>query len=322
MDIIDMNYTFREITPQNLADIVFLVKKVIGKQLSVAYYQKKYDTPQANGKYHGWLAYDAGGQPVSVAAALPTLVQLPDGQQLPATQMIETFTLPEHRGKGLMTTMVQKILDTHNAAGIGLFFGLLNQNNVHPFTKKLGFVQTHTMQYYAISTGAFPLEAIARRTGLSAWYNRWLKNRLLPYITSEDATILPNSILQEGFAGVVHDAAFFAYKKFSMNRLCQFEGIDSWLKFESGLLVGDVVLPADCDQAQFDRWLAQLVLLAKKMGLRRIFFQTFEGARLDAFLQKNYVPQPSWAPCLLGTNTEMKASLYQFRFGFADFETF
>ncbi len=316
-----MEYQFKEITAQNLGDIVFLVKKVTGKRLSVAYYQKKYDTPQANGLYHGWLAYDTEGRPVSVAAALPTLVQLPNGQQVPATQMIETFTLPEHRGKGLMTVMVQKIIDAHRAAGVKIFFGLLNQNNVHPFTKKLGFTQTHTMRYYGINTGALPLEAVARRLGFTTWYRLWLNRCLVPYLAPA-GSVLPNSALLEGYGGVVHNTAFLAYKKFSMNYLCQFEGIDSWLKFESGLLVGDVVMPPDCTQVQFDTWLDQLLVLARKTGLRRIFFQTFEGARLDVFLQKKHTPQPSWAPCCLGTDAEMQAALPQLRFGFADFETY
>ncbi len=316
-----MEYQFKEITAQNLGDIVFLVKKVTGKQLSVAYYQKKYNTPQANGQYHGWLAYDPAGSPVSVAAALPTLVQLPNGQQVSATQLIETFTLPEHRGKGLMTVMVQKILDAHRAAGVKIFFGLLNQNNVHPFTKKLGFTQTHTMHYYVLRTGAPPIEAVLRRLGLAFLYKLWLKNRMKSYLAPAEM-ILPNSVLMEGYGGVVHNAAFFAYKIFSMNRLCHFEGIGSWLKFESGLLVGDVALPTNCTQAQFDIWLNQLLVLAKKTGLRRIFFQTFEGARLDCFLQKKHEPQPSWSPCCLGTDAEMDAILPQLRFGFADFETY
>jgi GNAT superfamily N-acetyltransferase len=316
-----MEYQFKEIAPNSLQDIVFLVKKVTGKQLSVAYYQKKYDTPQAQGRYHGWLAYDAADRPVSVAAALPTLVQLPDGRQVPATQMIETFTLPEHRGKGLMTLMVQKIVDAHLAAGVQVFFGLLNQNNVHPFTKKLGFVETHTMRYYAIETGALPIEAVARRLGWSKAYNRWLETRIAPYLAPV-GSVLPNSALLDGYGGVVHDAAFLAYKTFTTNRLCQFEGIGSWLKFESGLLVGDVVLPTGCDQLQFDRWLAQLEVLAKITGLRRIFFQTYEGARLDAFLHKKYAPQPSWAPCCRASDADMTAQLPNLRFGFADFETY
>jgi GNAT superfamily N-acetyltransferase len=314
-------YQFEEITDGNLSDLVFLVKKVAGKQLSVAYYQKKYNTPQAGGRYHGWLAYDERHQPVSVAAALPMLLQLPNGNQIPATQMIETFTLPEHRGRGLMTKMVQMILDTHQTAGIRLFFGLLNQNNVHPFTKKLGFVHTHTMRYYALDTGALPVEAIARRLGINSWYQRYVNRITAPYLMPP-GSVLPNSAIAEGYGGVVHNEVFFKYKTFTMNCLCDFSGVQSWLKFENGLLVGDVQLPANCTQVAFDGWLSELKALAKKTGLRRIFFQTYEGSRVDVFLQARHAPNPSWAACCLSNDPVIQAILPQLRFGFGDFETY
>jgi GNAT superfamily N-acetyltransferase len=316
-------YNFKKIGPDNLADLVFLVKKVGNKRLSTAYYEKKYNTPWSGGQYHGWLAYDThSGQVVSVAAALPLQAVLPDGKQVPMTQMIETFTLQEHRGRGLMTTLVKKILEEHQNAGTRLFFGLLNQNNVHGFVKKLGFTHTGTMVYYKLKIRTFPLEALCRRCRVPGLF-RWWANRLLsPCLAPDNVRILPNSALAEGHAGVLHDDLFFKYKSFSFNKLCRFSGIDSWLKLESGLLVGDVGLPEDCPDAQFDDWLSTLQKIARRAGLRQIIIQAHPQSRLSQKMSARFAPQPSWSVCCLATDEEMRPYLTQMRFCYGDFETF
>ena len=315
-------YEYKRITPDNLSDVVFLVKKVAKKRLSVAYYQKKYDTPRSAGQYSGWLAYDKrSGQIVSVAAALPLYGILPDGQTVPVTQMIETFTLPEHRGKGLMTIMVKRILEEHKKAGTRLFFGLLNQNNVHGFVRKLGFIHTGTMEYFTLKIKTFPLEALCRRCripGLFRWWARKMTDRYL----APQGFVLKNSAQEEGHAGVLHDAAFFAYKSFTFNNLYRFDEIDSWLKFESGLLVGDILLPENCPDLQFDQWLSTLRKIARHAGLRQIIFQAHPDSQLGQKLAARFEAHPSWSVCCLAGDSEMEPMLEKMRFGYGDFETF
>jgi GNAT superfamily N-acetyltransferase len=315
-------YEYKRITPDNLSDVVFLVKKIAQKRLSVAYYQKKYNTPRSGGQYSGWLAYEkSSGQVVSVAAALPLYGILPDGQKVPVTQMIETFTLPEHRGKGLMTFLVKKILEEHENAGTRLFFGLLNQNNVHGFVRKLGFTHTGTMEYFRLKINTFPLEALCRRCripGVFRWWARKTTNRYL----APKGFVLKNSTQEEGYAGVLHDAPFFAYKSFTLNNLYRFDGIDTWLKLESGLLVGDVSLPENYPDFQFDQWLSTLRKIARHTGLRQIIFQAHPDTRLGQKLSARFQAHPSWSVCCLAGDAAMEPVLAQMRFCYGDFETF
>ncbi len=316
-------YHFKRIEPDNLADLVFLVRKVAKKRLSTDYYHKKYNTPWASGQYHGWLAYDAqNGQVVSVAAALPLRAELPDGRQVPLTQMIETFTLPEHRGRGLMTQMVNKILSEHKENGTPLFFGLLNQNNVHGFVKKLGFTHTGKMVYFQLKINTFPLEALCRRCHVPGLFHWWANRVLAPFFAPSDAPPLGNAVVREGGIGVLHDELFFKYKSFTFNKLCRFSGIDAWLKFESGLLVGDVGLPSNCTEAQLDEWLATLQLMARRAGLKQILFQTHPQSQLGQMLSTRYESKPSWSVCCLSDDEEMRPLLDKMRFGYGDFETF
>jgi len=315
-------YEFKRITPENLSDVAFLVKALMKKQLSVPYYQKKYNTPWSDGQHYGWLAYEkSSGQAVAVAAAIPFYAVLPDGNTAPMTQLIESFTMPAHGRRGLVTRLIQKTLEDEIDAGVRLFYGLTNQNNVYAFVHKLGFTRVGQMEYYEIRTNTFPLEALCRRCRVPGLYRWWAEKIIAPYLAPGDF-VLNNSVLEEGYAGVLHDRPFFAYKSFSFNRLCRFAGIDSWLKFESGLLVGDVLLPDKCSDAQFDEWLSTLQKIARRAGLRKIIFQTYPGSRLHEKLSARFQAHPSWAICCLTSDAAMQPFLEKMRFGYGDFDTF
>lgn len=315
-------YFYKRIEPGDLKDIVFLANKAAKKRFPAAFYEKKYLTPWAGGRYHGWLAYDAhSGQAVSVLVTLPLCAVLPDGRQVPVTQMTDTFTLPAHRGRGLMTHLLKKILEEHQHAGTRIFFGLPNQNSFQVLIKKLGFTHTGTMVYFKLKITTFPLEALCRRCRVPALFRWWAKSVLAPFL-APGGLLLKNSALGEGYGGILHDARFFAYKSFSFNRLCRFSGIDSWLKFESGLLVGDVGLPSECPEEQFDEWLSDLRKIARRTGMRQIVFQVHPHSRLGQKLSARFPHHPSWPVCCLAADGGMQPFLDKMRFCYGDFETF
>lgn len=312
-------YEFKRITPDNLSDVAFLVKALMKKQLSVPYYQKKYNTPWSVGQHYGWLAYEkSSGQAVAVAAAIPFYAVLPDGNTAPITQLIENFTMPAHWRRGLMTHLMQKTLEDQIQAGIHLFYTLPNR---YDFVKKLGFTQVAQMEWYELKVATIPLEALCRRCRMPGLFRWWAKKVIAPYLAPRDF-VLENSVLAEGYGGVLHDQPFFAYKSFSFNRLCRFAGINSWLKFESGLLIGDVLLPDKCSDAQFDEWLSTVQKIAKQAGLRKIIFQACPGSRLHQKLSARFPAHPSWAVCCLTSDAALQPFLEKMRFGYGDFDTF
>ena len=221
-----------------------------------------------------------------------------------------------------MTLLVKKILTEHQNNGTRLFFGLLNQNNVHGFVKKLGFTHTGTMVYYKLNIRTLPLEALCRRGRIPSLFRWWANRVVAPFLAPADAAPLSNSALREGCAGVLHDAHFFRYKSFTFNKLCRFSGIDAWLKFESGLLVGDVGLPHHCPDAQFDEWLLTLQKIARRAGLRQIVFQAHPDSQLSQKMSARFSPQPSWSVCCLASDEAMQPFLAKMRFCYGDFETF
>lgn len=316
------NYELQPITPDRLTDVVRLVESIVKKRLSPAVYQRKYHTPWVTEPRYGWLAYDtATGQPAAVVAAQALRLVLPDGSDVPVTHLVETFTAPAHQGRGLMTRLVRQVVEEHQAQGTQLFFGLTNQNNVYGFVNKLGFTNNGTMEYFQIKTGAFPLEALCRRVGLSGLF-RWWAGQVLRPLLAPAGSVLPNSVQADGFVGLLHNREFFEFKKFTFNHLCSFKGIDAWLKFNTGLLVGDVQLPPDCPEATFDAWLATLLRLARRLGLRQVVFQTFEGSQLRRHLVRHYPANASWSMCCLGTAPDLQPLVERMRFGYGDFDSF
>lgn len=316
------SYEFRKLHAENLPDLLFLMRKVAKKHFSRAQLVKKYHTPWSNGQYHGYIAYEkSSGRPVGATAALPLRAVLTDGRELPITQLTDALVLPTHRGRGLMTRLTTLIMAAHEAEGTELFFVLPNQDAVHGVLKKMGFQQTASMQYHHLKINTLPLEALCRRAGFSRFFQWWGRRALSPFLAPED-WVMPSSVLQEGFAGILHDFDFFSYKIFTFNRLCMVSGIDCWLKLDSGLLVGDVALPENCADEQFDAWLHTLRGIARRAGLRQIIFQSTPASRLNEKLSARYRPNPSWAVCVRATNDSLRAEMQGLRFVYGDFDTF
>ncbi|MCC6412146.1 MAG: GNAT family N-acetyltransferase [Saprospiraceae bacterium] len=315
-------YVCKKITQENLADVGFLVKTVTKKTLSEPYYHKKFNSPKSGGQYHGWVAYETtDSTPVAVVGALPFTAVWPNGDLVTCAMIMETFTLPSHSGRGLMTWLLEKTMVSLKLEGIPLIFTIPNQNSEHVFVKKFGFTNVGTMEYYEVPLTVFPLEALCRKLRVPGIFKGWAELVLTPYLAPPNF-VLENSVQLEGFGGLLHDKQFYAYKSFSFNRLCRFSRIDCWLKFENGLLVGDVLLPENCSDAQFDAWLLQLKKIARLTGLRKILFNTFPGSRLSKKMSARYTAQPSWAVCCKTEDAACLPLLEKMRFGYGDFDTF
>ena len=315
-------FEYEKIHSGNLSDARALLQRASPRWRPAEYYTQKHLTPWGGGHYHGWLAYDkTRGEAVSMSMLLPVRVVLPNGEQVAAAQMTEAFTLPEYRGRGLLSTLLRKAIAEQQQAGCHLIFVMTNQVSRNLVVHQLGFAHTHTMEHYTLKINTFPLESLCRRLRISGLFRWWAGKILAPFIAPE-GFVLENSVLGEGYGGVLHDRHFFEYKSFTFNRLCRWNGIDAWLKCESGLLVGDVALPEGCTNAQMDKWLRTLRTIARWAGLRQIVFQTFAGSRLSQQLSARFPARPSWAVCCRTSDAGIGSVLDKIRFVYGDFDTF
>ena len=308
-------YQFRPITDDKLGDIVYLFRVAVQKTVSTRYLQRKYRFPFSGGRLWGFMAFEeATGKPVAMTMALPCHIA-GQGEPIPAAQMIDACTDPLHTGRGLMTSLLRLTIDALEKQGIRLFFSFCNQNSLHVVLHKLGWTPLVRMEYYLLPAAAIPFEAIFRRCKLVGLWRFFAEKIMDKYALSADT--IPNSILEEGYSGIKHDAAYFQYKKFTFNRLLKIAGTPVWVKPEGGLLVGDVQFKEETD---FDALLSGLRQLAGRLGLRRVVFQVSPQTRLQTELSRRIVPHTSWV--IAGKALEASVDLRSLRFSYADIDTF
>jgi hypothetical protein len=315
-------YTFEKLNEDNLSDVSILVKARINKNHPVSYFQKKFKTPWSGGKFYGWLAYETTSRkPVAFVGALPLLASFAKGDFVHLANLVDAVTLQEHAGRRLMSQLVEKTVASLVQDGISLVYVFPNQYSVQPLLNDLGFANPWHMEYYEVAVAALPLEALCRRCGVPGIFRWWAGRILTPYLSPKDH-YPENSVLAEGFGGILHNKVYYDYKSFSFNRLCCFSEINSWLKLENGLLVGDVLLPENCNDVQFDGWLLQLKKIARLAGLRKILFNTYPGSRVSIKLSARYPSNASWPLCYRTQDPDMAVLLEKLRFCYGDFDTF
>lgn len=323
MAVTDLNYQydFRRIGLDNLSDIAGLVEKVSRKRQSLERYRKKYLTPWSSGRPSGWIAIQkSSGIPVAFYAALHLYCQFPDGSHAPITQFIDSFTLQEHRGKGLMSYMMEMILQEHRQCGTAFFFGLANPNS-HGFLKKMNFRHIETMNYFKLKINTLPLEAICRRFRILQLSRWWIRKVFKQYnITGKSS--MDNSAIGEGHGGVLHNRQFFEYKSMSFNQLCTIAGIDCWLKFDTGLLIGDVILEKSCTEDKFNEWIKLLKRLAAYAGLHQILFQADPRSILGRKLASRMKPNPSFAVFCKAEGEVDPSKMNDMVFCYGDYDSF
>lgn len=319
---LEETYDFVRINEDNISDMIKLLKLVANKNYAIDYFKKKYCSPRSFGQYNGFLAYEKkSGKIVSMSSSLPFYLKTESNEIVPTTQLMETFTMVEHRGRGLMTKMTKMIIEEEISKGTLLFFGLMNQNNVHGFTKKLDFKLLTTMKRCTIEIKTIPLEAGLRRLGLSPIYQWFAKSMIQSYLLTNVETI-ENSVNHEGGSGILHDKAFYDYKTFTFNHWLLIGGLQTWIKMETGLLVGDVIIPKDINIQSFSFWLESLKKMARNLGLRQIIFQFHPNSRLAEKMEQLISCHKSWSICTFSPDTINHDQFKNLRFTYADFDTF
>jgi hypothetical protein len=199
--------------------------------------------------------------------------------------------------------------------GIRLVFGFPNQNSYHGAIHKLGWKQTETMECFVIPVRALPLAAAAKRVrwlqkAYAGWCRRIFGRPNLP------GRRMPNSVIEDGFNGVMRSDRYMAYKTYSDNRVIRIGNAVAWLKAGTDLVVGDLVMA----EADPDATFSALRRKAALAGIRRIIFHSSPGTRLHRLLAARYAGGPSFP--VLFQHLDPHLSPETIKFTFADIDIF
>jgi GNAT superfamily N-acetyltransferase len=253
-----------------------------GREPSLEWLQAKYACGVEGVAAFVCVAFDERGTAAGSVGLLPWRVRYGDRTEL-AGQMVDVATSNEHRGRGLFVALADRTRELCEASGISFLFGFPNEAAYPIWMNKLGYEHLHDLVSYQLPVRTLWGERIARRGGpVGDVFERHVR-RALGKIAPVNP-VLENSLAADGFACIVHDRTFHAYKaSFGGSQVVELEGGRVWLVIRHGVLIGDLEAAA---AAELESAVLALKRLARRLGVHQIAFQASKDTRFSPIFAK------------------------------------
>ncbi len=308
-------YTVTRLSKNNLADLAFLHKEVYGIAAMPGHFNKKYETAFTGTEYVGFIAYNDQQIPVAYYGVIPCFIRYGDKTIL-AAQSADTMTHPKHRYKGMFVELSNLTFELCRSLNILLVFGFPNQNSYHGAVNKLGWKMTEEMVCFSIPVKALPLQKIAGKIKLlKKIYERYCRKLLSKKMLA--VTGIPNSVIKDGFAGILRDDDFLNYKSYSTSKVIRLGEVKAWIQIKNILLLGDI---EGVNTTNFNEVINELKRVTAKLGLRQIQFHCSPGTSLYDLFSKNYSATPSYPALFQDFGSAIVPG--KIKFTFADIDIF
>jgi len=311
-------YRTERVSEDGLKHLVTLYKAAFGKNVSLEFLRKKFNTHVFGASYLGYLAFDEEtNQPAAYYGVFPVSV-IQNGKTILTAQSGDTMTHPAHQGKGLFTKLATLTYELAKAEGVQLVWGFPNKNSYPGFTKKLNWLDNGNLTKFKIKVGSLPFAKLVHKIN---------KNFLSKSYTGICKTTLSNNRSTKFFKENTGDKAFvsrntdyFDYKNYFTDRFVIETGTYKiWAKVESSLLLGDMFFK---DENDFISSIDQLKSKCRLLGITEIVFICNSDYPYFTWFQKlkNTEVEDSLPFChLAGWNDELAKNMV---ISFADLDTF
>jgi len=307
-------YTIERLNDKNLADVERLHIAVYGLARPENYFRKKYNSSYTGVSNIGFIAYNKERIAIAYYGVIPCYVEYQNEVVL-AAQSADTMTHPGFRYKGLFVELSNICFDFCKETGIHLIFGFPNQNSYHGAIHKLGWKMTETMDCFAIPVRGIPLENLFLKFALGRrMYEKYKRAVLKKYLLPE--TGLPNSVIKDGYGGVCRNEEYLAYKTYSNTFVIGTDTFKAWIKIKNGLIIGDMAITEN----NFLDSIKKIKKIARKLGLKQIYFHASKETSLHNLFMQYYQPVPSFPVLFQDLNS--KISIHKIKFAFADIDIF
>ena len=305
-------YSVVRISEKNLKDLAILHSVVYGS-VPEGYYQKKYNTAYTGVEHVGFIAYN-NEVPIAYYGVIPCFIDF-EGKSMLAAQSADTMTHPKYRLKGMFMELSNKTFELCRELGIQLVFGFPNQNSYHG-ALRLGWKETEKMDCFMIPVNTLPLKSISKRNFLlDKIYGRYSQAFLRKYTTKLNG--LPNSVLQDGFAGVTRNFEYFKYKTYSNTKVIAVGDANLWINLNNTFNIGDM---QGVREDNFKQVMKTVQGIARNLGLRQIHFHSSPGTSLHKLFSGSYRVSPSFPVLFQDFNSSI--ALEKVKFSFADIDIF
>ncbi len=318
MDSIELKgqtYQYAFLNEENFSDLSYLFQQVYQLTISTSVLKKKYKPLDAFSRCFGCFMYTEEGVPISFQGAIPFRLSN-GGEEVFGAQSCDSMTVSGYAGRGIFSFLALRVDDLLASCNIKFIYGFPNQNSEGILFGKLGWLKTERMTFFSMNTGSLPLLSFLKL--LPAARNA-IHKRALKKLNSfgEIQTAFENSERGESKLTVIHDHAFFNYKKEANKAIIRFQNGIVWLKISEVIMVGDL---AFSEPERVKDLLNELKQLARKIGIARVIFQCQAGGRSHALLKPLLEEKISWQVGLKPFDDEI--DLKEFVATYGDLDTF
>lgn len=300
-------YRVARLSKGNVRDLAKLHFEVYGLALTEEYFLRKYDTSNTGLQNAGFIAYTIDGKPVAFFGIIPCFMNYKDEKTF-VGQAVDAITHPEYMGKGLFKALSKMTCELCISSGIKLFFGFPNQNSFPPMVNELGWVQVQKMDMFSIPVNKVPRFRLFK--------NRKKQQQKVLDQLATSRKWLPNSMINEGFAGIYRDEAYHRYKSFTNSYLVKMDSAEMWINLKKELIIGDIHLTGINEDLFFD----EIKDLARQLGTSKITFHVCNGCKLYDLFAFHCNPLPSFPVIMKDAGSGLPFE--KIKFTFADIDIF
>ncbi len=287
------NYNIVKLNAENINGLYILFEAVYQKKCAKHYFDLKYNTSYTGAEYIGFLAFE-GEIPIAYYGVVPIIVSI-NKQLVLAAQSCDTMTHPNHRKKGLFVTLAKQTFELAKKQGIHFVFGFPNQNSYPGFIQKLGFTHAETLNRFSFQFTNTPYKLLYRKLGLI-------------HFKKKNDTI-NNSLVEEGYDGVVYSKNYINYKKsYSQNLIVQENETSFWINVSKGGWIGGL--------SPFKKEIVQQLIktIQNLTNTSSITFMVSPQNQLNAALSKLVKPEPGFAVIIKNLSGTYNTGNLKFQF--------
>lgn len=298
-----------------LETVLPLFRDAFNRDFTLDWLRRKYACEREGLAGFACVALTEQGDAAGSVGLLPWAMRLGQRSEI-AGQMVDVATGSAHRGRGLFVQLAEIVGELCSQAGVGFLYGFPNEEAYPIWTQKLGYAHIDNLLQYRLPVRTVWAERVARRASpLNRVYEPYVRRVLAGYRPA--ASLLENSLLAEGFAGVDRDGPFHAYKSsFAGSRVVALAGGRVWLNVRHGLLVGDLEASTEAD---LDTTAHALERLAVRLGVHHVVFQASTDTRFSS-LARRFDVSPGLP--VIYRDLGSRIPIEKLRFTFGDFDNF
>lgn len=312
------DYSFKQISRENLKDILSIFFESFGKKVDEHYLLKKSTTAPIGKDFICFAAYHNKSNKVAAFLALYPCLIHHKGQFIWAAQEGDGMVSAEHQGKGLFIQLIKLTMEYAEKEGVKIIFGFPNHKSYPAFIKKLNWLHYEDLHSYLVRIRCLPWIRLKQWFGLSdvlferytALIMRFFRNGNIPF---------ENSIDSEEHACVYRQKEYFEYKTFEKNYVKKICGKSLWLKPDINYLkIGDM---ERCTEKKFKKIIRKLKWMGFFLGTHHIRYTCSPGVYFESFFaDAGRKLETSYPIILLDINSGI--DLKKLKFTMCDNDTF